>query len=328
MKPFFIFCFSLFVIATAVSQPQPNLHKTAKNLMKEGDFENATLVLNQLLTNEPDNKAAKKDLAYAYYLKRDYAKSIELSKKLIEDSACDEQDYQILGLNYKEIAMYKEANQMYRVAIEKFSNSGILYNEWADLNMLEKKPDAAIKNWEKGIEADPNYPGNYYNATLYYSQRNDLFWTAVYGEIFVNLESYTVRTAEIKDKVLEAYKTLCFARTVKPSANEFEKTATTLLASSSENPTAINLTAIRLKFILHWFYFDNNTKFPFRLFDQLRYLIREGMFDAYNQWLFGLAINPNQYKLWVEQNKPESSAFKQFQEGRVFKLIEGQYYKN
>ena len=78
---------------------------------------------------------------------------------------------------------------------------------------------------------------------------------------------------------------------------------------------------------MSWFYENKNEKFPFRLFDQQRFLVREGMFDAYNQWLFGLAINPAQYKIWADNHTTEANTFKQFQEGRVFKLVTGQYYK-
>jgi hypothetical protein len=66
----------------------------------------------------------------------------------------------------------------------------------------------AIVQWEKGIEVDANYSSNYYNAVKYYAQNQqpDLFWIAIHGENFVNLESYTARTKEIKKIILEAYK--------------------------------------------------------------------------------------------------------------------------
>ena len=57
----------------------------------------------------------------------------------------------------------------------------------------------AIKWWEKGIEVDPNYSSNYYNACKYYYFTYDKVWSLIYGEIFVNLESYSKRTPEIKN---------------------------------------------------------------------------------------------------------------------------------
>lgn len=310
-------------------QPAADLHKTAKSIMLEGDYENASLVFNQLINNEPNNVAAQKDFAYLCYLKRDFAKSIEFSKKLIANPDVDERDFQLLGMNYKAIALYKDCYKLYETALQKFPNSGVLYSELADLNIIEKKKNEAIKNWEKGIEVDPNFSGNYYNAALYYSQNNQLFWVIIYGEIFVNLESYTTRTSEIKEAILDAYKKIIYlGDTAKSAKNLFEKNMLQTLGNYSETITAANLTAIRTKFILSWFYENKNQDFPFRLFDQQRYLVREGMFDAYNQWLFGIAINPVQYKVWADAHATETSNFKQFQEGRVFKLITGQYYKN
>ncbi len=311
------------------AQPISDVYKTAKSLMNDGDYENATLVFNRLLANEPDNLAAKKDFAYLCFLKRDFAKSMELSKKLITDSTADEQDFQLLGMNYKSIAMYKECDKLYKTGLAKFPNSGVLYSELADLNIIEKNKGEAIKNWEKGIEVDPNYSSNYYNAALYYNQNKQQFWAIIYGEIFVNLESYTTRTAEMKATILDAYKKLLYLGDAGTSTkNEFEKNVLQTLGNSSESLTATYLTAIRTKFILSWFYDKKNEKFPFRLFDQQRFLIREGMSDAYNQWLFGIAINPVEYKIWADAHAAEVATFKQFQEGRVFKLITGQYYKN
>jgi tetratricopeptide (TPR) repeat protein len=327
-----LFYFSLFLLVGIAlnAQPTNDLYKTAKNLMNQGDYENAALVFNKFLTNEPNNIAAQKDFAYLCYLKRDFAKSIEISKKLLNDSAsADEQMYQLLGLNYKAIALYKECNNLYKMAIIKFPNSGVIYNEFADLNVQEKNNNEAIKNWEKGIQVDPNYANNYYNAALYYTNNNQQFWAIIYGEIFVNLESYTTKTAEIKETILDAYKKLLYLGNSGATAkNEFEKVVLQTLGNSSTSLTAAELTAIRTKFILSWFYDKKNEKFPFRLFDQQRYLVREGMFDAYNQWLFGVAINPVLYNNWADTHIAETNTFKQFQEGRIFKLIDGQYYKN
>ena len=327
MKHYLIIIVGFFSIVFCTAQTTADLQKTAKNLMIEGDYENATLVFNKILNNEPDNINAQKDFAYLCFLKKDFNKSIELSKKFIDDNSAEEKDYQILGMNYKALSMYKECDKLYKTGLTKFPNSGVLYSELAELNLIDKKVAEAEKNWKKGIEVDPNYSSNYYNAALFYGSTGNYFWTIIYGEIFVNLESYTVRTAEIKSAVLDAYKKILYLGGSRNSKNEFEKTVVNLLGTSTESLTANNLIAIRTKFILNWFHNNNNEKFPFRLFDQQRFLIREGLFNAYNQWLFGIAIDPIQYKNWVDKNSKESKEFKQFQEGRVFKLITGQFYQ-
>ena len=324
MKSIFSFLL-IFVLSFVVAQPMSDLHKTAKNLMIEGDYENATLVFNKLLNNEPNNIAAHKDLAYLHYLKKEYSKSIEISKNFIDELTVEEKDYQILGLNYKAQGNNKECEKLYKSGLIKFPNSGVLYSDLADLYLNEKKLSDAVKSWKKGIEVDANYPNNYYNAAMYHNSIGNYFWTIIYGEIFVNLESYTIRTAEVKSTVLDAYKKILYLGIT--NNNDFEKNVLNLLGSSTESLTAYRLSSIRTKFILNWYHNKNNEKYPFRLFDQQRFLIQEGMFDAYNQWLFGIAVDPIQYKTWVDANLAEADNFKQFQEGRVFKLITGQYYQ-
>ncbi len=328
MKQFLFFTFLLFTLNFATAQPQQDLHATAKSLMKEGDYENATLVLYKLLLNEPENIAAKKDYAFANYYKKDYKKSVEITKELISDTTTDDQLYQLLALNCKALSQTKEYDKLNREALAKFPTNGFFYNEIGEQFFTQNKPDSAIKYWEKGIELAPNFSSNYYNAAMYYVRYNQPFWTITYGEIFVNLESYTTKTVEVKEAIIDAYKKILYQSNIATnSKNKFEKKVIETIGNTNEILTVTALTAIRTKFILQWFYEKSNTKFPFKLFEHQKYLIQEGMFDAYNQWLFGVIINPVQYKIWADAHKDETIVFKQFQEGRVFKLTTGEYYK-
>lgn len=305
------------------------LHKKAKVLMNQGEYDDATTVFSQLTTQFPTYTSAKKDIVFLNYLKRDFAKAIDEGKILAATNDADEQSFQILGLSYKAIAQYKEANQLYKAAIKKYPNSGMLYAELAEVYALENKLTDAIIFWEKGIEVDPNYSSNYYNACQYYATTNKHFWAAIYGELFLNLESFSARGAAIKNIVLESYKKLALVET-KPTSNaNFEKLCIEGFQKASlEQINANFLTAYRTRFILDWFYNKNNEAYPFRLFDQQRYLIKEGLFEAYNQWLFGVAQSPTDYKAWADQNQTLVKDFNEYQKGRVFKLITGQYYKN
>jgi hypothetical protein len=85
------------------------------------------------------------------------------------------------------------------------------------------------------------------------------------------------------------------------------------------------LTMIRTRFILDWFN-SSAEKFPFRLFEYQQQLLREGMFEAYNQWLFGSVQNLTAYQAWTNTHAPEYNEFSRFQKGRIFKLPQGQYY--
>ena len=95
------------------------------------------------------------------------------------------------------------------------------------------------------------------------------------------------------------------------------------LAASGIN--AESLTMIRVRFVLDWFT-DFGNKFPFRLFELQRQLLQEGMFDAYNQWIFTAAQNLPAYQNWITVNAAEYNELNRFQKGRIFKIPDGQYY--
>ena len=90
--------------------------------------------------------------------------------------------------------------------------------------------------------------------------------------------------------------------------------------------TTETLTMIRTRFILDW-YANKAAKFPFRLFDYHRQLLSEGMFDAYNHWLFGPTENLAAYENWTKTHAEEYNGFNTFQKSRVFRMPPGQYYQ-
>lgn len=333
MKKIFLLPIFSFLLFTAMAQPDQDIqkmHETARDFMKQGDFDNALFVLNKALAIAPEDLDLLKDKAFVSYLKRDYATAIDLGKKITASSKADVQSYQILGLAYKAIADNKSCEKMYKEALQKFPESGILYSEYGDLLSDEKNGSNAIKLWEKGIEVDPNQSSNYYFACGYYANTGNYAWSIIYGELFVNIESLTQRTNEIKQVLLEDYKKMYsgdYFENAMMKAGTFEKAflenyrQMTKLTDLGITPET--LTAIRTRFILNWFNNGDAQKFPFKLFALQRTLLQEGYFNAYNQWLFG---QDDQYKTWMAVNKDESQAFQQYQRNVLFKPLKGQYY--
>jgi tetratricopeptide (TPR) repeat protein len=307
--------------------------ETARNFMRSGDWDNAILVLNRALTQDPNNMELQKDLTLSYYYKRDYTKALEQVKPMLEREDVDVTVYQIGGNIYKALEEVKEADKLYKKGLKKFPNSGPLYSEYGEL-LWEKKDYNAIKLWEKGIEVAPSFAGNYYNAAVYYYYTKDKIWTLIYGEIFVNMEYLTERATEMKKLLLSTYKEKLFNnlgadKTQDKHENAFTKAVQQTFDKEaslvSRGITTETLTMVRTRFILDWFA-DYASKFPFRLFDYQQQLIRDGMFEAYNQWLFGTAENLSAYDQWTKNNSEAYSKFTAFQRGRVFKMPTGQYY--
>ena len=239
--------------------------------MRQGDYANASLILTRALSQSPNNIGIAKDLAYDYYLQKENQKALETIKPLLEKDNADDQTYQIGGTIYRALGQDKEAEKLYKRAIKDYPHSGQLYNDYGE--MLWRSQDySAIKQWEKGIQEDPSYGSNYYNACKYYFLTTDKIWSVIYGEIFINIESFTPRTAEIKNILLDGYKKLfadldLLANT--KDKNKFEIAFLTTM--NKQNSVVINglnaetLTMIRTRFILDW---DQSyaKQFPFSSF--------------------------------------------------------------
>ncbi|MEO6611592.1 MAG: hypothetical protein ABIT05_05290 [Chitinophagaceae bacterium] len=336
MKKILSLVSALFFSLILLAQPEDSktLHETAKTFMRTGDFDNAIIVLIRALQQDSKNLEMQKDLVMSYYLKRDYAKALEGVKALLDRDDADVVTYQIAGNVYKALEQVKECEKLYGKALKKFPKSGALHSEYGELLWAEKD-FSAIQQWEEGIKVDPAYGGNYYNAALYYFYAKDKVWSLIYGEIFVNMESLSERGAAMKQQLLQAYKEKLFAdadlmKGEEKNKSEFAKSFLEGMGKqaslANKGITTETLTMIRTRFILDW-YATKAAKFPFRLFDYQRQLLSEGMFDAYNQWLFGPSENLAAYDNWTKTHPDEYNGFNDFQKTRVFKMPPNQYYQ-
>lgn len=326
-----LFILSSVLSLNAFAQPTPK--ETADAFMRSGDFDNAILVLTTALKQNPNDLDLQKNLVLSYTYKKDFAKALEVMKPMLERDDVDEQAYQVSGNVYRALALYKDGEKMYKKAIKKFPESGPLYNEYGEL-LWDTKDYSAINQWEKGIEVAPSYARNYYNAASYYYFAKDKVWTLIYGEIFVNMESLTERSTEVKKMLLDTYKQKLFTDidSKDKKQGDFEKAVSEIYnkqasLAGSRGITIETLNMIRTRFILDW----NNSyakKFPFKLFDYQQQLIREGMFEAYNEWLFGPVDNLAAYDQWTKTNSEAWQKFSNFQKSRIFKMPQGQHYQS
>lgn len=300
--------------------------------MRQGDYANATLVLNRAMLQEPKNTEMAKDLAQCYYYQNEADKALAVIKPTLDRDDADDQCFQIAANIYQLLNNAEECEKAYRKGIKKFPDSGPLYNEYGEM-LWNRQDNNAIRQWEKGIEMDPSYSKNYYNACKFYYSGTDKVWSILYGENFINMEPLGNRTPEIKNILLASYKKLFadadLARNVKTKNGFMDAFLQTMNKQSNVAANGLNpetLTMIRTRFILDW-YTDFGNKFPLRQFELQRQLLQDGMFDAYNQWIFGAAQNLAAYQNWTSTHSAEYGEFTRFQKGRIFKIPTGQYYQ-
>ena len=331
MKKLLVLLLVFLVHLTVMAQDAVQLQKNARAYMQQGDYANAILILNRAILLQPGNMEIAKDLALNYYFAKDYNKALDVIKPLVEKGEADDQCIQIGGDSYLALEQVKEAEKLYKTGIKKIPGAGILYNEYGKILWMQGDY-SAIKQWEKGIEMDPGFAGNYYNAAKYYYFSKDKVWSLVYGEVFLNIDPQSTYSPEIKNILLEGYKKLFADADLEknnPEKNSFVaaflKTMNKQSSVASAGINAETLTMIRTRFILDW-YATDATKLPYRLFDLHRQLIRDGLFDAYNQWIFAAAQNLPKYESWIAAHNKEYSELNRFQKSRVFKIPTGQYY--
>jgi tetratricopeptide (TPR) repeat protein len=314
------------------AQTTAELQATAKTFMRQGDYGNAVLILNRCLAKEPSNTSIGKDLALSYFYVQNNEKALEIIKPVLDSKDADDQCFLITGNIYKQLEKPKESEKIFKKGIKMFPESGSLYNELGEVQIAANNNKDAIKNWEKGIELDPSYSKNYYNASRFYFASNNNVWCVLYGEIFVNMEPNNPKTIQLKKVIIESYKRL-FTDINVAKNNKSNKTFAKLYVEALEKQgvqsnQGINvetLSMIRSRFIIDWF--GSGNKPVFKLFEYQQQLLKEGLFESYNQWLFAAADNEATYQNWIKNHSAENAAFTKFQKSRVFKIPTGQYYQ-
>lgn len=300
MRFLFAFFITVLYALTAHAQSTQELIEKAKVFTGQGDFENAINTLQKARASDPGSAEVVQSLSFVYFLQRDFAKAIETGKMAIAMPSAEEQAFQILGLSYKSIAAYREASKMYQLGLKKFPNSGVIYNEYAENLALDGNKKAAIALWEEGIAKAPNFSGNYFNAVRYYDGKEELEKTIYYAEVFLNLESYSTRTTEIKNILVKAYTQYLHvgASITIDQINTYRMTLFNKAVANEKKPVL-----------------------PGELYEHWKYLMAQGIFEAYNQWLVGETLNKPLFTSWVASHPKEWDSFIAFQKSRVFKLV-------
>ena len=331
MKKVFLILIAVCSQTMLPAQDVKQLHDNARDFMHKGDYPNAILILNRALAISPGNLEVAKDLGLNYYYSKDYNKCIEVLKRLFDRHDVDDQVFQIAGDAYWALEDAKGAEETYRRGIRKLPKSGPLYNEVGKV-LWSKGDFSAIKEWEKGIENGPGFAGNYYNASKYYYLSTDKVWSLLYGEIFINIDPKSAYAPEVKNFLFEGYKKLFTEANLEKNNKDKSPFAIAYLKTMNKQTmlvaTGINiqtLITIRTRFILEW---DATyaKQFPYKLFQLHKQYIQEGLFDAYNYWVFANEQNMPAYQTWIGTHAKEQAALNRFLQDRMFKMPGGQYY--
>lgn len=328
-----------------VSWPTPeveNLYKEARQYHSNGNLREAIIRYQQAIQIAPDIVLLYRELAHAYYLAQGYDDAIKTLEPIIEQGQADAQTYAITAQSLVAIKETKKAKKLLREAIQKLPNAGSLYHEMGLMYEHDNETVYALESWLDGIEKDPGYHINYYEAARMYMNTNKMVWTILYGEMFINMEQQTKRSYDTRAMLLEAYRRIFTSLAtgdipkfgeagVGRSKNNFEElvynTYIRLSPVMSDGYTTENLIMLRTRFIMDWT-LNGAPEYPFSLFARHDDMIRNGYFDAYNQWLFGKVENAQQFEAWKKFHQNAIPQLESWLARNPYRPVSTDFYNN
>lgn len=325
--------------------PSPEVEQMyleARGFLTRGNFQQAIMVYSRAVRIAPDIMILQKDLANAYYLSGYNEEAEKTLEPVIKSGQADEECYQIMAAALLADKEDRKAKNVLQKGMERYPHSGILFNQAGKMYEELQKEEDALKTWLQGIEADPAYHLNYYDAARTYMRTSKTVWAIIYAEIFVNLEQATPRSNETRQMLITAYRRLfnSFAIGEIPKFNSRDKADTpdgfegavynTFLKLSpivTDGFGMENLVMLRSRFMMDWTMSYTKT-YPFTLFNRHDEMIRNGYFDTYNQWLFGRAISSTEYEAWNKFHPKEMPEFENWLKEHPYKPVGTDFYNN
>ncbi|MCB0699899.1 MAG: tetratricopeptide repeat protein [Chitinophagales bacterium] len=344
----FILLLSLSVAVPASAQsiwPTPEveqLYKEARDFHSRGNLREAIIRYQQAIQIAPDIVLLHRELAHSYYLAKGYDEAIATLDPIIKQQKADAETYKIMTECLIAIGEEKKAKKLLRQGVEALPNAGVLYHQMGLMYESNNEVVYALESWLDGIERDPTYHLNYYEAARTYMKTNKTVWAIIYAEMFINIEQQTPRSYDTRRLLLESYQKLFntvatgtvpkFGATGRETGPVgFEEavydTYIKLSPVMSDGITTENLIMLRTRFLMDWTV-QYAERFPHSLFARHDDFVRNGYFDMYNQWLFGKVENLQQYDAWMKFHENAMPRFETRLRQSPYKPLKSDFYND
>lgn len=322
----------LFMIAGQLTYGQSNKEKAfdkgnqAIALEDEGKIDEAIKLLEEAQKLDPSDMNYPYELAYAYYSKEDYKQAIKYLEGILKHRDVNDRVYQLLGNSYDNAGKSDKAIETYEAGLKKFPNSGSLYLEMGVMQVAAKDYAKALGYFENGIKVAPDFPSNYYWATKIYCSSTEEVWGMIYGEIFMNMERNSKRTAEISKLLYDTYKSqikftsdtsysVSFSKTSFININDLSSPGgmklpfgvgvyepTLMFSMLMVHDISLNsLDTIRTAFVSNYFNNGHDKTYPNVLFSYQKQVKEAGHMEAYNHWIL-MKGDEGSFQSWQKAN--------------------------
>ena len=347
----YILCFLLLTAGInrlqAQTWPSPEveaMYNDARNYMSTGNLAQAIAIYQQAIQIAPGQMVLHRELGRAYYMMSNYDEAKKVLEPIITSGDADEQSYQAMAACLSLSGDKKKAKAMLQKGIAKYPHSGLLYHDMGKIYDDEDETVYALETWLDGIQAEPAYHVNYYEAARTYMNTNKTIWAIIYGEMFVNIERQTPRADETRQMLFDAYKKLYTdiangEDVPKYKNNKGSNNATVAFEEAvrstymklspvvSDGITEESLAMLRARFSIEWSY-RYAGQYPFTLFTWYDQLLRNGFFDIYNESLFGKAESPQQFESWNTFHVGDMPKYQAWAEAHAIKPADGEFYND
>ncbi len=355
LRFFMKFLFSLLLLLsvsagswaqTGLLWPLPEIERVyeqGREALSRGDFRTAKTLFQQAADLAPEIPQAREDLAYAKLLSGDADGALTSLDPLFSARTAGPQAYRTAADAYRKLKKTTDAAKMLRNGLRAYPNSGLLFGEQGQLEESSGKPEEALKSWLNGIEFDPAFYLNYYNAAQQYVFSKKLVWCLIYAETFLLYEYKTPRAAEVRQMLFAAYRRFFFPNALDEKLNpgstrignrnprSFEEAVEITLRRQapvvSGGVTTETLTMLRTRFLVEWNE-EWAQRYPYALFRYQDAMLRAGVFEAYNQQLLGRAEAGSGFEKWVEFHTKAIPEFATWSAANPFKKPKDEFYNN
>lgn len=352
----YLVIFSCDTYAQSLQELAREKGKLAVELTDKGEYLKSIELLEQAQELDPENYIYPYEIAYTYYVQKNYKKAIKVISKLITYRGINEDVFVLWGNSYDNLNKQKKAMEIYAQGLVKFPYSGKLYTEIGIAHLRNKKIQAALESFEKGIELNPTAPSNYYWASRVFAGSVNSGWSLIYGEIFMNLEAGSTRTTEMSEMMNEIV-----AKRIKilndsmvdvdlfdkeEALNEMMKNYSSDTSNKSlsfpliyeimvmdafRKESTINeksFMRMRTKMVNMYFKNQYDKKYPNALINYQKKIIDAGFWEEYNTFII-LQSNKEKFELWLEQNKTRWDEFVDwFNVNRLNLNLGNRFYRN
>jgi tetratricopeptide (TPR) repeat protein len=324
----------VFVHAQSNEEKALKLGNEAIELMDNGKIAQGLALLEEAKKLDPSKSIYSYEMAYGNYAAGNYKKAIKILEDILDAPDGSDLYYQLLGNAYDNDGNGKKATKVYEAGLAKYPNSGKLYLESGIQQLGFKEFNTALTLFEKGIDVEPDFPSNYYwAAKLFLGASEEEVWGMIYGELFMNMERNSKRTAEISKMLYDTYKSeIAFTSDTSMSVS-FSKNATIEISDATDlaniklpygvsvyepvlsialvgeqQVTPASLDRIRSRFIDIYFQQNQHVKYPNALFTFVKTVKDAGHMEAYNHWIL-MKGDETDFELWRTSNPEKWEAF-------------------